>query len=78
MSLSDKLKFKTLEWAGDHLRILNQTRLPEETVYLECRTVDEIASAIKDLKVRGAPAIGVAAGIGVAVGLHKKKFKDWK
>ena len=78
MSLSDKLKFKTLEWAGDHLRILNQTRLPEETVYLECRTVDEIASAIKDLKVRGAPAIGVAAGFGVAVGLHKKKFKDWK
>ena len=78
MSLSDKLKFKTLEWVGDHLRILNQTRLPEETVYLECRTVDEIASAIKDLKVRGAPAIGVAAGFGVAVGLHKKKFKDWK
>lgn len=78
MSLSDKLKFRTLEWAGDHLRILDQTMLPEELVYLECRTVDEIASAIKDLKVRGAPAIGVAAGFGVAVGLHDKKFKNRK
>ena len=78
MSLSEKLKFKTLEWAGDHLRILDQTRLPEETVYLECRSVDEIASAIKDLKVRGAPAIGVAAGFGVALGLHGKKFKNRK
>jgi methylthioribose-1-phosphate isomerase len=78
MSLSDKLKFKTLEWAGDHLRILDQTRLPEEAVYLECRTVDEIASAIRDLKVRGAPAIGVAAGFGVAVGLRNKEFKSWK
>lgn len=78
MSLSDKLRFKTLEWAGDHLRILDQTRLPDQTVYLECRTVDEIASAIKDLKVRGAPAIGVAAGFGVAVGLHDKKFHSWK
>jgi methylthioribose-1-phosphate isomerase len=78
MSLSDKLKFKTLEWTGDHLRILDQTRLPEEAVYLECRTVDEIASAIRDLKVRGAPAIGVAAGFGVAVGLRNKEFKSWK
>jgi len=78
VSLSDKLKFRTLEWAGDHLRILDQTMLPEELVYLECRTVDEIASAIKDLKVRGAPAIGVAAGFGVAVGLHDKKFKNRK
>jgi methylthioribose-1-phosphate isomerase len=78
MSLSDKLRFKTLEWAEDHLRILDQTRLPEETVYLECRTVDEIATAIRDLKVRGAPAIGVAAAFGVAVGLHEKRFQDWK
>ncbi|MGB2804972.1 MAG: S-methyl-5-thioribose-1-phosphate isomerase [Candidatus Zixiibacteriota bacterium] len=78
MSLSDKLRFKTLEWAGDHLRILDQTRLPEETVYLACRTVDEIASAIKDLKVRGAPAIGIAAAFGVAVGLLNREFQSRK
>ncbi|UCB52104.1 MAG: S-methyl-5-thioribose-1-phosphate isomerase [Candidatus Zixiibacteriota bacterium] len=77
MSLTEKLKFKTLEWAGDHLRVLDQTRLPEETVYLECDTVDEIASAIKDLKVRGAPAIGIAAAFGVAMGMRKREFQSW-
>ncbi|MGB7062392.1 MAG: S-methyl-5-thioribose-1-phosphate isomerase [Candidatus Zixiibacteriota bacterium] len=77
MSLSDKLKFKTLEWVEDHLRVLDQTRLPQETVYLECDTVDQVASAIKDLKVRGAPAIGIAAAFGVAVGLRNKEFRSW-
>ena len=78
MSLSDRLKFKTLEWADDHLRILDQTRLPQETVYLECDTVDKVASAIKDLKVRGAPAIGIAAAFGVVVGLRNKEFQSWQ
>jgi methylthioribose-1-phosphate isomerase len=78
MSLSDRLKFKTLEWADDHLRILDQTRLPEETIYLKCNTVDKVASAIKDLKVRGAPAIGIAAAFGVVVGLHNKEFQSRK
>jgi len=77
MSLSDRLKFKTLEWADDHLRILDQTRLPEETIYLKCDTVSEVASAIKDLKVRGAPAIGIAAAFGVAVGLRNREFQSW-
>ncbi|MGB3092376.1 MAG: S-methyl-5-thioribose-1-phosphate isomerase, partial [Candidatus Zixiibacteriota bacterium] len=78
MSLSDRLKFKTLEWVEDHLRVLDQTRLPQETVYLECDTVDQIASSIKDLKVRGAPAIGIAAAFGVVVGLRHKEFQSWK
>lgn len=78
MSLSDRLKFKTLEWADDHLRILDQTRLPEETIYLKCDTVSEVASAIKDLKVRGAPAIGIAAAFGMVVGLRNKEFQSWK
>ncbi|MCK4224299.1 MAG: S-methyl-5-thioribose-1-phosphate isomerase [candidate division Zixibacteria bacterium] len=71
MSASNKLKFKTLEWAGDHLRILDQTRLPEEVVYLDCDSLDEVATAIRDLKVRGAPAIGIAAAFGVVVGMRK-------
>ncbi len=78
MSLSDKLNFKTLEWSGDHLRILDQTRLPQEMVYLECDTVDEVASAIKELKVRGAPAIGIAAAFGVVVGLRNQNLSNWK
>lgn len=75
---SNKLKFKTLEWMDDHLRILDQTRLPEETVYLNCDTVDEVASAIRDLKVRGAPAIGIASAFGVVVGMRKQSSQSWK
>ncbi len=78
MSSSNKLKFKTLEWTDDHLRILDQTRLPEETIYLDYDTVDEVASAIRDLKVRGAPAIGIAAAFGVVVGMRKQNFQGWE
>jgi methylthioribose-1-phosphate isomerase len=73
MSLYDRLNFKTLEWVEDHLKILDQTRLPEEVVYSDCRSLAEVAAAIKALKVRGAPAIGVAAGFGVVVGMCEAK-----
>jgi len=75
---SNRLKFKTLEWRSDHLRILDQTKLPHEAVYLDCKSVDEVASAIRDLKVRGAPAIGIAAAFGVVVGMRKQGFQSWK
>jgi methylthioribose-1-phosphate isomerase len=77
MSLSDKLKFKTLDWTGDHLRILDQTKLPEEAVYLECDTVEKVVSAIKELKIRGAPAIGIAAAFGVALGMRGQSYPSW-
>ena len=48
------------------LRIIDQTRLPQELVYLELDDIDEIVSAIKRLSVRGAPAIGCAAALGLA------------
>ena len=57
---------EAISWARDHVRILDQTRLPEEEVYLECRTLEEIAGAIKRLSIRGAPAIGIAAAMGLA------------
>ena len=60
---------KTLEWRGDSLRIIDQTRLPAEQVYLDLRTVPEVAEAIKVLRVRGAPAIGIAAAFGVVLGV---------
>ncbi|NOZ56014.1 MAG: S-methyl-5-thioribose-1-phosphate isomerase [Calditrichaeota bacterium] len=60
---------KTLEWRGDALRIIDQTRLPTEQVYLDLRTVPEVAEAIKTLRVRGAPAIGIAAAFGVVLGV---------
>lgn len=65
-------EFHTIEWIGEidgHLRLLDQTRLPAETVYLDCRTAEDVWHAIKRLSVRGAPAIGVAAAYGVCVGV---------
>lgn len=61
--------FRTLEWKDDHVRMLDQTLLPGNEVYLEIRTVDEMCDAIRRLAVRGAPAIGVAAAMGVALGM---------
>ncbi|HEY4233306.1 MAG TPA: S-methyl-5-thioribose-1-phosphate isomerase [Lacipirellulaceae bacterium] len=65
--------FQTLAWHGGidgYLVLLDQTRLPAETAYLECRTAEEVWQAIRLLAVRGAPAIGVAAAYGVCVGLQ--------
>ncbi len=61
--------FRTIEWKGDRIRLLDQTRLPSEETYVDILTVDEICDAIKRLVVRGAPAIGVAAAMGVALGM---------
>lgn len=63
----------TLRWVGDVdgcLVLLDQTRLPVACVDLECRTVEQVWEAIKALRVRGAPAIGVAAAYGVCVGIQ--------
>src|SRR4051794_27367106 len=71
--------FPTIHWIGGidgHLRLLDQTRLPAETVYLECRTIEDVWQAIKRLSVRGAPAIGVAAAYGVCVGVNEGRDVD--
>ncbi|MEQ8787794.1 MAG: S-methyl-5-thioribose-1-phosphate isomerase [Pirellulaceae bacterium] len=66
-------KVETLHWEGDadgHLVLIDQTRLPLECVELACRDVETVWEAIKSLRVRGAPAIGIAAAYGVCVGLQ--------
>src|SRR5213592_1131719 len=73
------LSFQTIEWIGasdGYLRLLDQTRLPGETVYLQCRTAEDVWQAIKRLSVRGAPAIGVAAAYGVCVGVNEGRGVD--
>ncbi len=60
---------ETIQWTGDGVVMIDQTRLPREEVYLTCRTYDEVAHAIKTMVIRGAPAIGVAAAMGVALGV---------
>jgi methylthioribose-1-phosphate isomerase len=64
---------RTIEWIGDidgFVRIIDQTLLPTQLAYRDLRTVEEVWEAIKSLRVRGAPAIGVAAAMGVVVGLQ--------
>jgi len=56
-----------LEWTGNELRLIDQTVLPIRTVWITCSTYQETARAIKDMKVRGAPAIGVSAAYGMAL-----------
>lgn len=67
---------RTLEWVGNGLRLLDQTRLPAEETYVVCRDVEAVAHAIEILQVRGAPAIGVSAAYGVAIGAMTAQATD--
>ncbi|UVS81063.1 S-methyl-5-thioribose-1-phosphate isomerase [Actinokineospora sp. UTMC 2448] len=58
---------RTLDWVDDRIVALDQTRLPHDVVLLDLRTVDELIDAIRTLAVRGAPALGVAGALGVAL-----------
>ncbi|MCC5925124.1 MAG: S-methyl-5-thioribose-1-phosphate isomerase [Bacteroidetes bacterium] len=60
----------SIEWRGDHVRILDQTFLPSRTVYSDIRDVGRMWEAIKKLRVRGAPAIGIAAAYGLYLGIR--------
>ncbi len=62
------MTIKVIEWLGDRVRIVDQTKLPGEESYLELAGYQDVAAAIKEMKVRGAPAIGVAAAYGIALG----------
>ena len=66
-------KTETLKWVGDisgYLEMIDQTLLPVEFTLLECRDLQTVWDAIKQLKVRGAPAIGIAAAYGVVIGVQ--------
>ena len=58
---------KAIEWCGDSVRFIDQTKLPETLVYLDMRSVKRLWRAIRELSVRGAPAIGVAAAFGPVI-----------
>ena len=65
--------FHTVEWSEEGVVMLDQRLLPGREVYLTLRTPEEVAAAIKDMVVRGAPAIGVSAAMGVALGALQSK-----
>ncbi len=71
---------ETIEWMtdsrGDFVRMIDQRLLPAQQVFVDCRTYVEVADAIKTMVIRGAPAIGVAAAMGVALGVqHNADFE---
>ncbi len=69
-------KVEPIEWSGNSLRILDQTRLPREEAYLELSDHHSIASAIREMKVRGAPVIGIVGAYGIALGALEIKAES--
>ena len=62
---------ETIQWTDAGVVMIDQTRLPREQVFVTCRTYEEVAQAIRSMVIRGAPAIGVAAAMGVALGVQE-------
>src|SRR5689334_15989148 len=60
---------ETIQWTDNGVVMIDQTRLPAEETYVTCRNYSEVAQAIRAMVIRGAPAIGVAAAMGVALGV---------
>src|SRR6059058_6540082 len=58
---------KTLQWTDSGVRFIDQTKLPTEETYVTCKTHEQVADVIRKMVVRGAPAIGVAAAMGIAL-----------
>src|ERR1700724_1664669 len=67
---------ETIRWTSEGVVMIDQTRLPLTEEYVTCRTYEEVATAIRDMTIRGAPAIGVAAAMGVAIGVLHASERD--
>ena len=67
---------QTLEWTDSGVRFIDQTKLPTEETYVTCTTYQEVADVIRNMVVRGAPAIGVAAAMGIALGVKNSKAQS--
>ena len=67
---------QTLEWTHHGVRFIDQTKLPTEEVYVNCTTHQQVADVIRNMVVRGAPAIGVAAAMGIALGVKNSKAES--
>lgn len=68
----------TIKWVNNHVRIIDQRKLPQTLKFIDCREVKTLWQAIKTLAVRGAPALGAAAAFGVLLGIKKIKTQDRK
>src|SRR5208282_4690578 len=67
---------QTLEWTDQGVRFIDQTKLPTEETYVTCQTHEQVADVIRTMVVRGAPAIGVAAAMGIALAVKNSKAES--
>src|SRR6202789_3172391 len=67
---------ETLQWTDRGVVFIDQTKLPTEEVYVTCTTHQQVADVIRNMVVRGAPAIGVAAAMGIALGVQNSKAEN--
>ncbi len=65
----------TIDWQDDTIVMVDQRKLPAQEIYVRCRSAQEVAKAIRTMIIRGAPAIGVAAAMGIALGVKKSKAR---
>lgn len=72
-----KQSYKSIYWQDDHLVILDQTQLPLREIYSDVNTIGQVWDAIKKLKIRGAPAIGIAGAYGLYLGLRDLESKNF-
>src|SRR5678816_2827440 len=68
----------TIEWKTDCVVMIDQRKLPASEVYVTCKTAADVAKAIKTMVIRGAPAIGVAAAMGIALGMRRSSATGTK
>ena len=68
----------TIEWRTDSVVMIDQRKLPASEIYVTCKTANDVAKAIKTMVIRGAPAIGVAAAMGIALGMLRSKATGTK
>ena len=65
----------TIDWQDDVIVMVDQRKLPSQELYVRCRSSQEVARAIRTMVIRGAPAIGVAAAMGIALGMRRSSAK---
>jgi methylthioribose-1-phosphate isomerase len=68
----------TIDWQADAIVMVDQRKLPGQEIYVRCRTAQEVAKAIRTMVIRGAPAIGVAAAMGIALGARRSTARGTK
>ena len=71
------MNIRTIDWKNNKVRIIDQTKLPQRLVYLNLDKIEDLWQAIKKMQVRGAPALGAAAALGVYLGVRNYPGSDW-